>query len=169
MKTNSWQGPIKLIILGYGAVFVVSAGLVGSRYLMERIHAADVSAAGGMYAFGDLLLGVFIICLFMIPTVFLVWVMARSEAAYTTYSQLLLGFGLSAPVCLGLFVFGKNHVSDNLLVVCLCRLVTSPLVVVGMGVSRFVARFDRAKKLTLYALLVEGLSLGVAVVLLIRG
>jgi hypothetical protein len=32
-----------------------------------------------------------------------------------------------------------------------------------MGISRFAARFDRAKRLASYALLVEGLTLGLAV------
>jgi hypothetical protein len=32
-----------------------------------------------------------------------------------------------------------------------------------MGISRFAARFDRAKKLASYALLIEGLTLGLAV------
>jgi hypothetical protein len=122
-----------------------------------------------MYAFGDLMLAIFIACLFMIPTVFLVWVMAKHEGVYTTYSQLLVGLSLSAPVCLSLFVFGKSHVSESLRVLCLCRLVGSPFVFVGIGVSRFVARFAQAKRLTSYALLIEGLTLGVAVALLFRG
>jgi hypothetical protein len=143
--------------------------LIFGRYWMEHTHAADVAAAGGMYAFGDLLLGIFIACLFLIPTVFLVWVMAKSEAVYTTYSQFILVLALSAPVCLSLLVLGKNHLADSLMGVCLCRLAASPFIIVGIGVSRFLARFDRAKKLTLYALLVEGLTLGVAVVLWIRG
>jgi hypothetical protein len=37
-----------------------------------------------------------------------------------------------------------------------------------MGVSRWVARFDRAKRLTLYAFLVEGLTMGVGVALFIH-
>jgi hypothetical protein len=127
-----------------------------------------VAGAGGMYAAGDTMLAIFIVCLFMVPTVFLVWVMARHESVYTTYSQLLVGLSLSAPVCLSLFVFGKNHVSDNLLLLCLFRLVGSPFVLVGLIVSRLVARFDRVKKLTLYALLIEGLTLGIAVALWVR-
>jgi hypothetical protein len=126
-----------------------------------------MAAAGGMSAFGDLLLGIFIACLFMIPTVFLVWVMAKYESVFTTYSQLLLGLSLSAPVCLSLFVFGKNHVSENLLFVCLCRLVGSPFVFAGIGVSRFLARFAQPKRLTSYALLIEGLTLGIAIALLL--
>jgi len=34
---------------------------------------------------------------------------------------------------------------------------------VGMGVSRIAARFDRAKRLVSYALLIEGLTLGLSV------
>jgi hypothetical protein len=45
----------------------------------------------------------------------------------------------------------------------------SPFILVGIGISRLVARFDRAKKLASYALLIEGLTLGIAVVLFIRG
>ena len=43
--------------------------------------------------------------------------------------------------------------------ICLDRLFASPLVVVGLVFSRLLARFDRAKRLTLYALLVEVLTL----------
>lgn len=42
---------------------------------------------------------------------------------------------------------------------CLDRLFVSPLVAVGLVFSRLPARFDRAKRLTLYALLVEVLAL----------
>jgi hypothetical protein len=113
--------------LGYAAVFFVAAVLLLGRYVQENIHRAEVAAAGGMYAFGDLLLGIFIACLFMIPTVFLVWVMAKDESASTTYSQIRLGLSLSAPACVSLFVFGKNHVADSLRILCLCRLAGSPL------------------------------------------
>jgi hypothetical protein len=164
LRTQLW-----FVGLGYAAVSLVAAVLILARYLLEHIHRAEVTAAGGMYAFGDLMLAIFIACLFMIPTVFLVWVMAKHEGVYTTYSQLLVGLSLSAPVCLSLFVFGKSHVSESLRVLCLCRLVGSPFVFVGIGVSRFVARFAQAKRLTSYALLIEGLTLGVAVALLFRG
>jgi hypothetical protein len=155
--------------LGYAAVFVIAAVLLYARHLQELNHPADVAAYGGMYAGGDAILEIFIVCLFMIPTIFLVWVIAKYESAYTAYSQLLVGLSLSAPVCLSSFVLGKNHVADSLRLLCLYRLVGSPFVFVGIGVSRFVARFDRAKKLSSYALLIEGLTLGIAVALLIHG
>lgn len=169
MNPTSLRTQLWFVGLGYAAVSLVAAVLILARYLLEHIHRAEVTAAGGMYAFGDLMLAIFIACLFMIPTVFLVWVMAKHEGVYTTYSQLLVGLSLSAPVCLSLFVFGKSHVSESLRVLCLCRLVGSPFVFVGIGVSRFVARFAQAKRLTSYALLIEGLTLGVAVALLFRG
>ncbi len=167
MKPDSWRVQLGLIGLGYAGVLVVSAGLVFARYLQELHNPVD--AAGGMWAGGDLFLGIFIACLFMIPTVFLVWFMAKFEALYTRYLQLLLGLSLSAPVCLGLFYFGKNHVADGLRLACLSRLLWAPFVLVGIVVSRVVARFDRAKKLANYALLIEGVTMGVGVGLLIRG
>jgi hypothetical protein len=166
VKNISWRAQLWLIVLGYAAAVVISAGLLLGRYWMER---NNPDAAGGMYAFGDLILYIFVVCLFMIPTFFLVWVIARFEGFYTTYSQLLVGISLSAPVCLSLFYFGKNHVAESLRLVCLGRLMLAPFILVGIGVSRLVARFDRAKKLAAYALLIEGLTMGVAVALLIRG
>lgn len=169
MKPISRRTQLWLIAFGYAAVLAVAAALLFGRYLQELTHPADVAAYGGMYAFGDALLGIFIACLFMIPTVFLVRVMARFEAFYTTYSQLLVGVSLSAPVCLVLLYFDKDHAADSLRILCLYRFLCSPFIFVGIGVSRWVARSDRAKKLTSYALLIEGLTLGIAVALLIRG
>lgn len=169
VKPISSRGQLWLIAFGYAAILAVAAALLLGRYLQEVTHPADAQAYGGMYAFGDAVLGIFIACLFMIPTVFLVRVMARFEAFYTAYSQLLVGISLSAPVCLGLLYFGKDHVAENLRNLCLYRFLCSPFILVGIGVSRWVARSDRAKKLTSYALLIEGLTLGIAVTLLIRG
>ena len=168
MKPSSWRLQVGFIASGYAAVLVVAAVLLYGRYLWERDHAAEVATSSGMYAGGDALLAIFIACLFMIPTVFLVWFMAKFEAPYTRYSQLLLGVSLSAPVCLGAFYFGENYLAQILVFLCLFRLFWSPPILVGMGVSRLVARFDRAKRLTVYALLIEGLTLGIAVALLIR-
>jgi hypothetical protein len=168
VKPDSGRAQFWFVGLGYAAAFAVSALLILARYLQEHFHRAEMAAAGGMSAFGDLLLGIFIIFLFMIPTAFLVWVMAKNESSYTTYSQVLLGLSLSAPVCLGLFVLNENHVGQILHTVCAFRLAGSPFVFVGILVSRLVARFDRAKRLTSYALLIEGLTLGIAVALLLR-
>lgn len=169
MNPISWRTQRWFIAAGYAAVFVIATGLVLARYLLYITHPADVAAAGGMYAAGDIFLAIFIAGLFMVPTAFLVWAVAKFETFYTRYSQVLLGLSLSAPVCLSVFHFGGNHVPQSLSLLCLCRLLLSPFILVEIGVSRLVARLNRAKKLISYALLIEGLTLGTAVALLIRG
>ena len=166
MKSISWRAHLGLVALGYAVVLVIAAALLYGRHLQELLY--PVEASGGMWAAGDAFLWIFIACLFMVPTVFLVWVIAKSESIYKTYSQLLLGLSLSAPVSLALFTLGQNYLAQSVWVLCLFRLVSSPFIILGIGVSRLVARFDRAKRLISYALLVEGLTLGTAVVLLIH-
>jgi hypothetical protein len=160
-RTQLW-----LIALGYAAVFVVAATLLHGRHLQELKYPAE--ASGGMWAAGDLFLDIFIACLFMVPTAFLIWVTARFEAFYTRYSKFLLGLSLSAPVCLSVLYLGGKHVGESLINLCLYRLVGSPFILAGMGISWLVARFDRAKRFASYALLIEVLTLGIAVALLIR-
>jgi hypothetical protein len=164
VKPISWRAQWWCVGAGYAAVSAVAVAAILGRFVMERRYAAS----DGMYAAGDLFLGIFIVCLFMIPTVALIWVMSKSEALYTGYSQLLVGISLSAPVSLSLFWWGNKYLSQNLLLLCLCRLLLSPFALVGTGVSRLVARFARAKKLVSYALLIEGLTLAVSVGLLIH-
>jgi hypothetical protein len=155
-----------LVALGYGAVLVVAATLLYGRHLQELNDPAE--ASGGMWAAGDAFLQIFIACLFMIPTAFLVWVIAKFESLYKAYSQLLLGLSLSAPVCLSVLTLGENYIAQSVSIFCLYRLLWSPLILVGIGVSRLVARFDRAKRLVSYAFLIEGLTLAIAVALVIH-
>jgi hypothetical protein len=166
VKYISWRAQLGLVASGYAVVLVGAAILLYGRHLQELKYPAD--ASGGMWAAGDAFLWIFIACLFMVPTVFLVWVIAKSEPLYKTYSQLLLGLSLSAPVSLALFTLGQNYLAQSVGGLCLFRLVWSPFILFGIGVSRLVARFDRAKKLVSYALLIEGLTLATAVVLLIH-
>lgn len=156
-----------LVGVGYAAVLLIAARLVFVRYMQYVNHPEDVVASSGMYAFGDTLLEIRIIGLFMIPTIFLAWVIAQSETIYTVYSHILLGLSLTAPICLSLLCFGKPITANILGEICLTRLLGSPLLVFGMGFSRWMARSDRSKRLTSYALLIEGLTLGVAVALII--
>jgi hypothetical protein len=155
-----------LIALAYAAVFVAAEILLYVRHLQELKYPAD--ASGGMWAAGDLFLYAFIVCLFMVPTALLIWFTARFESFYTPYSKFLLGLSLSAPLCLSMFYLGGKHVGESLINLCLYRLVCSPFVLAGMGISRLVARFDRAKRFAFYALLIEMLTLGIAVALLIH-
>lgn len=121
-----------------------------------------------MWAAGDMFLWIFIALLFMVPTAFLIWVTARFETFYTIYSKFLLGLSLTAPVCLSVFNLGEKHVGEGLINLCFFRLIWAPFILLGMGISRLAARFDRAKKFASYALLIEALTFATAIALLIR-
>jgi hypothetical protein len=160
-----------LIGLGYLAVVAIAAAWILVRRLQEMQNPAE--ASGGMYAAGDLMLAIMLVLLFMIPSFFLVRMVARSEGASIIYSQLLVGTSLSAPLCLGLLAFTRNHAAQSLIDLgldrlCLYRLVCSPLLLVWMVISRLVARVRLAKKLSMYGMLIEGASLAVSVVWFIR-
>lgn len=146
-----------LVAVGYAGVLLVAAAALYGRHLLDLQDPG--AASGGMAAFGDLLLRLFLGCLFLIPTAFLIWVIAKSEDMYLAYSRFLIGFSLSAPVCMTVVLFGENYVAQSLSWFCWFRILESPIVLVGMGISRFGARFNRAKRLVSYALLVEGLTL----------
>jgi hypothetical protein len=155
-----------LVASGYAAVLLVAAMLLFVRHLQELRYPAE--ASGGMWAAGDAMLYIFIVCLFMVPTAFLILVTAKFEAFYTAYSKFLLGLSLSAPVCLSVLYLGKNHVGEVLINLCFSRLLCIPFVLVGIGISWLAARFDRAKRFVSYALLTEGLTFAIAVALLIH-
>jgi hypothetical protein len=106
VQITSWRVQIKLVALGYAAVSVVAAALLIGRHMQELMYPAD--ASGGMWAFGDAILYIFIACLFMVPTGFLIWATAQFEAYFTGYSIFLLGLSLSSPVCLIVLHFGEK-------------------------------------------------------------
>jgi len=151
-----------LVAAGYASVLAFAAASLYVRHLLALQDPA--ASSGGMAASGDLMLHLFIGFLFLIPTAFLIWIIAKSEARYTAYSRFLFGLSLSAPVCLTVVLLGDNYVAPSLGWLCFFRMIQSPIVLVGMGISRFAARFDRARKLTSYALLIEGLTLVLPVV-----
>jgi len=139
---------------------VTAALLVFARYLLYVNHPQDVAAAGGMYAAGDWMLEIIIGCMLLVPTFALALVVRKSENLSTGYSKVLLGLSLTAPICLGLLCIAAVGQRTMLLGwICLDRLLCSPVVIIGLVVSRLLARFDRAKRLTLYALLIEILTL----------
>ena len=145
-----------LVAVGYAAVFVIAAAWLYVRHLQELQD--PVAFSGGMAAAGDTMLNLIIGFLFLIPTAFLIRIIAKTEAAYTTFSKFLFGLSLSAPICMTVVLLG-DHAPQSLGWICGWRMLESPMVLVGMGISRFAARFDRAKRLISYALLVEGLTL----------
>ena len=143
----------------YAAVVAVSAALIFARYVQYVTHPADVAQYGGMWAGGDLMLEVFICGLLLMVTFALVLVIFREESAYTVYSKVLLGLSLTAPLSVGLIsIPAVNQGTGWFGFACMFRLFASPLVIVGLGVSRVFARFPRPKRLISYSLMIEGLT-----------
>jgi hypothetical protein len=160
MEWTSRRTQLGLVAFGYAAAVAIAAALIVARYVQYVTHPDDVAAYGGMYAGGDLMLEVFICGMFLVVTFFLALVIYKSEPAYTTYSKILLGVSLTAPLSVGLlFIPAVNQGSTLLGSVCMFRLFASPMVIAGMGMSRLFARFPRPKRLTVYGLLIEGLTL----------
>jgi hypothetical protein len=168
MKPVSMRTQLQWVIAAYAAVVIASALLVVERYLQYVRHPEDANLYSGMWAGGDMLLGTFIAFLLLVPTFFLVLVIRKSEDLYTGYAKVLLGIGISAPVSLGLMAIPVVGQSNMLLGwVCLWRIMGSPFILAGMGGSRLLARYPRAKRLCSYALLIEGLTLAVLVAFLV--
>lgn len=144
----------------YAAVLAVSAALIFARYVAYVTHPADVAAYGGMWAGGDMMLEVLIVGMLLVVTFFVALAIVQYEAAYTTYSKILFALSLTAPASVGFIVFPAVAQGDSVLGwFCLYRVFASPLVLLGLGMSRLFARFPRPKRLTKYALLIEGLTL----------
>jgi hypothetical protein len=160
MKPIPLRTQLRLVAAGYALVLATAALLVYMRHLLYVNHPEDVAAAGGMYAAGDWMLEIFIGCMLLVPTFVLALVVRKSEPLYTGYSRVLLGLSLTAPISLGMLsIPAVNQGTMFLGWICMDRLLCSPIVIVGLVVSRLLARFDQAKRLTLYALLIEALTL----------
>ena len=93
-------------------------------------------------------------------------VIRKSEHLYAGYSRILLGLSLTAPICLGLLsIPAVNQGTMVLGEICMDRLLCSPVMIVGLVVSRLLARPKQAKRLTLYALPIEVLTLALTAAL----
>ena len=167
MKTSSTKTKLALVGAGYAVVLAFAAAEFHLRSLMERNDPAGVTASSGMYAAGDMLLDMFLTFLLMIPTFFLVWIGAKFESPYTIYSKTLLIVGFSAPVSLGLLFWGSKYLPGDIGAYCFLRLLWSPFILGLIGMSRLMARFDRAKRLTSYALTVEGTTFTVSIAMIV--
>ena len=166
MKPIPLRTQLGLVAASYAVVLATAALLVYVRHLQYVNHPEDVAASSGMYAAGDWMLEIFIGCMLLVPTFVLVLVIRKSEHLYAGYSRILLGLSLTAPICLGvLSIPAVNQGTMVLGWICMDRLLCSPIVIVGLVVSRLLARFDQAKRLTLYALLIEVLTLALTVAL----
>src|SRR5271170_1246669 len=119
-------------------------------------------AAGGMYAGGDLLLEIMVLCFFLVPTAILIFFIRKSEPAYTTYAKVLLGVSLTAPLSLALMfvpVLNEWYLGDAIIF----RLFAIPVFAVVWILSLFLTRFSHARRLIAYALLIEALPFVVAI------
>jgi hypothetical protein len=151
----------------YAAVVALSAALIFERYIAYVRHPDDAAAYSGMWAGGDLLLEVFISGMLLVVSFFLVIAIFKYEAAYTTYSKILVALSLTAPASVGLMAIPAVGQSNSVLgYVCLYRVFASPLVLLGLGMSRLFARFPKPKRMTNYALLIEALTLVFMVLML---
>lgn len=166
MKPISLRLQLGLVAAGYAAVLAGAGVLLYDRYMLYVTHPDDTTASSGMYAFGDWMLAIFIGCMLLVPTFFLAWIVRNSESYSTNYARLMLAASFTAPLCgiLGI-IPALSHGPGILGEVCAARMLCSPVVLVGLGVSRLLAKYPRAKRLTSYALLVEVLTLVVGVAL----
>jgi hypothetical protein len=151
---------LSVVAFGYAAVLLVSAALVFMRYLQYVKYASEADASGGMWAFGDWMLELFIAGLFLAPTLLLAFFIRKSETAYVRYSQTLLGIALTAPISIAAFFIPAIAQSGSGFLgaigwLCLGRVSTSPVFFAGLVLSRILARFKRAKRLIMYGLLIE--------------
>jgi len=157
MEPSPSRLQLGLVAASYAAVAVISALLVFLRYLQYVRNPQDAAAASGMYAGGDLMLEIIICFLFLAPTAALVFVIRKSESAYTAYAKALLGLSLTGPISLVFMVIpilNQWYWGD----VCIFRLFAIPIVVFVLLCSRWSTRFARPRRLISYALLIEGLT-----------
>jgi len=77
MNPISWRGQLRVVAVGYAAVLLVAAALIYARYMQYVNHPADAISSSGMYAFGDLVLELFIAGLFLIPAFLVVLVIRK--------------------------------------------------------------------------------------------
>ena len=156
MMRIPWRLQLVLVACGYLSVLAIAATLIVVRYFQYATHPADVAAYGGMWAGGDLMLELFICGMLLVMSFFLVLVIFRHEAAYTTYSKAVLAISVTSPVSVGLIALTSSSEGVSVLGwVCLFRVFSSPIVLLGLGMSRLFARFPQGKRFTNYALLIE--------------
>jgi hypothetical protein len=148
-----------LVALGYAGVLGIAAILIVLRYLQYVNHPADAAQYGGMWAGGDLMLELFICGMLLVVSFFLVLVIYKYETAYAHYAKVVLAISVTAPVSIGLIAIPAVGQGNSVLgYACLFRVFASPIVLVGLGMSRLFARFPQGKRFTNYALLIETLT-----------
>jgi len=156
-----WRVKVGVIVAGYAGVALVAAALIIRRYLAEQLDPSTFN--GGMAAGGDWFLELFLVGLLLVPTFLLALIIRNSETAYTKLAKVLLGFALALPVCVGLMAIpavgqSKNSVVSLIGYVCLYRVFAFPMTVVGFAGCCVLAKFRRPRRLILYSVGIEIMS-----------
>jgi len=153
---------LELIGAGYAAVLLFGVFEFFQRYLYTLREPID--SAGGMAAFGDAMLTVFVALLFLVPTFFLLRWMAQADGIYAVYSKILLAVSLTAPLSMGLLAL--FHRSETVQNVCVTRFLWAPFLLLVMAMRR-----SLGKRLITWALLIEAGTLiaGFAVFAVLAG
>lgn len=158
MYSISWRVKMGVVAAGYAGVVAVAAMMIVGRYLAEQRDPATFNS--GMAAGGDWMLELFLVGLFLVPTFLLALLIRNSETAYTRFAQVLLGFGLTAPASMGLmFVPAVGGSNGWLGAFCLYRICAFPMSTVGLAGCCVLAKFKRPRRLILYSILIEIVSI----------
>jgi len=157
VNTISRRLQLELIGAGYASVLLYGTYEFWQRHLYELREPID--SAGGMAAFGDEMLTLFVFALFLVPTFFLLRLMANADRMaqadrfYDVYARLLLAVSFTAPLAVALLaLFHRSMTIQNL---CVTRLWRSPCVLAVMAMSRVLGRRSRSKRLLTWSLLIE--------------
>jgi len=162
MKPISWRAKFGMVAICYAAVLAFAAVVVTVRYFAELRHPDDFN--GGMGAFGDWMLELFLASLLLVPTFLLAFLIRHREDFSVRLSKALLGFSLTGPISLGALLIPAVGQRNSLLgSLCLCRLSGAPIVLIGLIGSWLLARFKRPRRLILYAFLIELLTIALIV------
>ena len=148
---------LQLVALGYATLVLYGVVVWYRRDLLELQNPVD--ASGGMWAFGDELLWMFLFALFLVPTFFLFRIIRQSEDAFTTLTKVALAVSLTAPLCallLALQLAVMPHHPQFVEDWCTTRLWRTPMVLVVLAMARCIGRRQKAKRLLTYALIIEG-------------
>jgi hypothetical protein len=152
MQALSQRNQVMLIVTGYAAVTMFAVFEFFQRYLYRLREPID--SAGGMAAFGDLMLSIFVFFLFLFPTFFLLRLLAQNQGFYGPYARVLLGVSITNPISVALLAaFHRSVLAQNIFGE---RIWVSPLVLTVMIMSRILGRRSPSKRLMTYASLIEG-------------
>ena len=155
----SHRAQVRLIAGGYALTLLGWAQSFWSRHLADIAYPDE--AAGGMRAFGDFLADSFFCALLMVPTFFAMRLMAKSKPTSLVYAQFLFFLSLTAPALLAICQI--RPLQDTFGALWMVRLAAAPFLLVIMGLSRWFAHIEDAKRCATRALMIESAALVLAV------